>query len=85
MDERRISIFALMPLWLAIIGGSLTVAAWALDSSIISLVGVSMFVVGVILLFVAAMRDSRRSGLGFGLAVRRSARASIRFAFKLLP
>jgi hypothetical protein len=85
MDERRISMFALMPLWIAMIGGSLTVAAWALDSSVLSLVGVTMFVLGVILVFVAAMRDSRRSGIRFGLAVRRSAWASIRFAFKLMP
>jgi hypothetical protein len=85
MDERRISMFALMPLWIAMIGGSLTVAAWAFESSVLSLVGVTMFVLGVILVFVAAMRDSRRSGIGFGLAVRQSAWASIRFAFKLMP
>jgi hypothetical protein len=44
MDERRVSMFALTPLWIAMIGGSLTVAAWALDSSVLSLVGVTMFV-----------------------------------------
>jgi len=63
MDERRLSMFALIPLWLAMIGGSLTVAGWALDSSVLSLVGVTMFVLGVVLLFVGAVRDSRRSGV----------------------
>jgi len=66
-------------------GGFATVASLALDSSVVALVGVALFVVGVILLFVAAMSDSRRNNVGLGLAIRRSAGASIRFAFKLMP
>ena len=85
MEERHIRTLALMPLWLAMAGGLLTVASLALDSSVVALVGVALFVVGVILLFVAAMRDSRRNNVGLGLAIRRSAGASIRFAFKLMP
>jgi hypothetical protein len=85
MNERRIIGLALMPLWLAMIGGSLSLVGWALGSSAIELLGATLFVVGVVSLFVAAMRESRASGLGFGIALRRSTWASIRFAFKLMP
>jgi hypothetical protein len=85
MGEQHAGTLALMPLWLAMAGGLLTIASWALDSPVVALVGATVFVAGVILLFVAALRDSPRSGLGLGAAVRRSAAASLRFAFRLMP
>ena len=85
MEERQISMLALTSLWLTMVGGLLTIASLALDSSFVAVVGVALFVVGVILFFVSAMRDSRREDVGLGLAIRRSAGASIRFASKLMP
>jgi hypothetical protein len=61
------------------------VGEWALDSLAVSFLGAGLFVVGVAWFFVAAIRDGQRSGLGFGGAVRRSARRAVRFAFELMP
>jgi hypothetical protein len=51
----------------------------------VSGLGVLLFLVGIVWLFVVGIRMSRREGMGFGQALFVSAKDSLRFAFHLFP
>jgi hypothetical protein len=75
-----------MPLLLTMLGGALIFIGELVDVPLaVSGLGFVLFGVGVLWVFVAAIRLSRREGMGLGRAIFVSTKDSLRFAAYFFP
>ena len=73
------------PFWIAAAGGVLVAVASVKSFPAVEAVGALLFLLGVILFFVVAVRRARMEGIGTRAALGRGVQDALRFAWDLMP
>jgi uncharacterized membrane protein YfcA len=72
--------------WVTVVGGLLLALSALYDPHRLpAIVGLVLFVVGVILFFSRSLADARREGVGLGRAAARAGKRALRFAWSMMP